>query len=159
MCNVLQVTQPAALDQQLCFSLYAAARAAQQVYRPLLDELGLTYPQYLVLLALWEQDGLGVSELGERLYLDSGTLSPLLRRLEARGAVERRRTSRDGRQVTIHLTDEGDSLRGPCRAVQDRLSAGAAGGQDVGLSPQDLDTLRDLARRLADHLTTHKEHH
>ncbi|CAN5253269.1 MarR family transcriptional regulator [soil metagenome] len=154
------MTPPAALDQQLCFALYAAARATQQVYRPMLDELDLTYPQYLVLLALWERDGLTVSDLGERLYLDSGTLSPLLRRLETRGAVERRRTSADGRQVTVHLTDVGLALRAPCRGVQEHLIARSQRGQDDALAPDDLDTLRDLARRLvADLTTTTKEHH
>ena len=93
-----------ALDQQLCFALYSASLAMTKVYKPLLDQLGLTYPQYLVLLALWEQDGQTVSGLGERLYLDSGTLTPLLKRMESAGWIERQRDATDERLVLIHLT-------------------------------------------------------
>ena len=91
----------------MCFALYSAARAAQQAYRPLLDDLGLTYPQYLVLLVLWEQDGQTVSALGDRLHLDSGTLSPLLRRLDEHGFITRERQSTDARRVAVHLPGVG----------------------------------------------------
>ncbi|WP_307781332.1 MarR family winged helix-turn-helix transcriptional regulator [Agilicoccus flavus] len=131
-----------ALDHQLCFALYAASRRVQQAYRPALDDLGLTYPQYLVMLALWERDGVGVGELGERLHLDSGTLSPLLRRLEQRGLVTRRRDDPDGRRVEILLTPQGDALRDRAGQVQDCLA-----GQ-VDLGPEQLGALRDLARAL-----------
>src|SRR5256885_12152698 len=87
------------LDNQLCFALYSASLAMTKLYKPLLDELGLTYPQYLVMLALWEQDGLAVSGLGERLSLDSGTLTPLLKRLEAAGLISRLRDVEDERRV------------------------------------------------------------
>lgn len=99
------------LDNQLCFALYSASLAMTKLYKPLLDELGLTYPQYLVMLVLWEGDGLMVSELGQRLYLDSGTLTPLLKRLEASGLVSRMRDVADERRVHIHLTAAGRRLK------------------------------------------------
>jgi MarR family transcriptional regulator, organic hydroperoxide resistance regulator len=99
------------LDNQLCFALYSASLAMTKLYKPLLDELGLTYPQYLVMLVLWEGDGLMVSELGQRLSLDSGTLTPLLKRLEAAGLVSRLRAVEDERRVHIHLTAAGKRLK------------------------------------------------
>ena len=99
------------LDDQLCFALHAASRAMTAAYQPLLDELGITYPQYLVLLTLWEEDGARVSRIGERLHLDSGTLTPLLKRLESRGLVERRRSSEDERVVEVFLTAAGKRLK------------------------------------------------
>lgn len=104
---------PAALrlDNQVCFALYSASLAMTKLYKPLLDDIGLTYPQYLVMLVLWEQDGITVSELGERLYLDSGTLTPLLKRLEASGHIRRARDAQDERRVRIALTAQGLGLR------------------------------------------------
>ena len=99
------------LDHQLCFALYSSSQAMTQLYRPLLSALDLTYPQYLVLLLLWEHDGQSVSALGERLYLDSGTLTPLLKRMEAKGLLERRRSAQDERRVEIFLTTAGRQLR------------------------------------------------
>jgi MarR family transcriptional regulator, organic hydroperoxide resistance regulator len=99
------------LDDQLCFALHAAARATTAAYQPLLAELEITYPQYLVMLALWEEDGARVSRLGERLYLDSATLTPLLKRLEARGLVSRQRSTADERVVEVFLTAEGKRLK------------------------------------------------
>ena len=99
------------LDNQLCFALYSTSLAMTRVYKPLLDDLGLTYPQYLAMLVLWERDGLMVSELGERLYLDSGTLTPLLKRLEACGFITRIRAVEDERQVHITLTAAGRKLK------------------------------------------------
>ena len=99
------------LDNQVCFALYSASLAMTKLYKPLLDELGLTYPQYLVMLVLWESDGLSVSELGQRLSLDSGTLTPLLKRLEAAGLVSRLRAVQDERRVHIHLTAAGRKLK------------------------------------------------
>ena len=104
-------TQPSLLlDEQLCFALYAASRRMTAAYRPLLEALDLTYPQYLVMLVLWERDGLTVRELGERLQLDSGTLTPLLKRLEQAGLLGRRRRQSDEREVEITLTEAGHSL-------------------------------------------------
>ncbi|MDD7965910.1 MarR family winged helix-turn-helix transcriptional regulator [Actinomycetospora lemnae] len=100
------------LSEQACFALYSASRAVTDVYRPLLAELGLTYPQYLVLLTLWESEPRTVRDVGAALALDYGTVSPLLKRLEGAGLVERRRDPRDERTVTVHLTDEGRALRG-----------------------------------------------
>ena len=99
------------LDNQLCFALYSTSLAMTKLYKPLLDELELTYPQYLAMLVLWEKDGLMVSELGERLYLDSGTLTPLLKRLEASGLVSRLRDVADERRVHITLTPAGRKLK------------------------------------------------
>lgn len=102
---------PLLLDNQLCFGLYAAANAIIRAYRPLLAELGVTYPQYLVLMALWEKDCQTVSELGRALMLDSGTLTPLLKRMEAAGLVKRHRRTRDEREVEIALTPRAHGLR------------------------------------------------
>lgn len=105
------------LDHQLCFALYAASHAMTRLYKPLLDPLGLTYPQYLVLLALWEQDRPTVTELGQRLSLDSGTLTPLLKRMEAAGLLARQRASADERRVHIHLTPAGQALKARAAAI------------------------------------------
>ncbi|ART47070.1 MarR family winged helix-turn-helix transcriptional regulator [Acidovorax carolinensis] len=104
---------PAALqlDNQVCFALYSASLAMTKLYKPLLDAIGLTYPQYLVMLVLWEGDGITVSALGERLYLDSGTLTPLLKRLETSGLIARLRDAEDERRVRISLTPAGRLLR------------------------------------------------
>ena len=99
------------LDNQLCFALYSTSLAMTRLYKPLLDKLGITYPQYLVLLVLWERDGLSVSELGSRLFLDSGTLTPLLKRMEASGLVTRQRALDDERRVHIALTDASRQLK------------------------------------------------
>ena len=99
------------LEDQLCFALYAASRAMTAVYAPMLDELGLTYPQYLVLLVLWDHDGERVSGIGDRLQLDSATLTPLLKRLEGHGLVERRRSTADERVVEVFLTAAGKRLK------------------------------------------------
>ena len=99
------------LDNQLCFALYSTSLAMTKLYKPLLDDLGLTYPQYLVMLVLWERDGLMVSELGDRLYLDSGTLTPLLKRLEVSGHISRLRDVNDERRVHITLTSLGRRLK------------------------------------------------
>ena len=105
------------LDEQLCFSLYATHLAMSKVYRKLLGQLGLTYPQYLVMMVLWERDDLMVSEIGERLYLDSATLTPLLKRMEAQGVLTRARDARDERQVIIRLTEQGRALRQQAESV------------------------------------------
>ena len=105
------------LDNQLCFALYSTSLAMTRLYKPLLDELGLTYPQYLALLVLWEQDGLTVSELGERLFLDSGTLTPLLKRMEAAGLLSRLRDVADERRVHITLTAAGRALKASAEKI------------------------------------------
>jgi DNA-binding MarR family transcriptional regulator len=105
------------LDNQLCFALYSASLAMTKLYKPLLDELGLTYPQYLALLVLWEQDGVSVSELGQRLNLDSGTLTPLLKRLEVAGFLSRLRDTEDERRVRVLLTAEGRALKAQAKRI------------------------------------------
>ena len=105
------------LDNQVCFALYSASLAMTKLYKPLLDDIGLTYPQYLVMLVLWERDGITVSELGERLFLDSGTLTPLLKRLEASALIARLRDVQDERRVRITLTPSGRALRNRAEAI------------------------------------------
>ena len=107
----LDSTHALLLDNQLCFALYSASLAMTKLYKPLLDELGLTYPQYLAMLALWERDGVTVSELGSRLCLDSGTLTPLLKRLEVAGLLSRLRDVEDERRVHLRLTAAGRRLK------------------------------------------------
>jgi len=118
--------QPLLLGNQICFAIYSTAHAFNRVYKPLLDRLGLTYPQYLVMLVLWEGDGLTVGDIGERLQLDSGTLTPLLKRLEAAELVKRTRSSEDERQVLIALTSRGLALREKARTVPHAILAASA---------------------------------
>ena len=121
---------PLLLDRQLCFAVYSASHAFNRVYKPLLDRLGLTYPQYLVMLVLWEQDALTVKAIGDRLQLDSGTLTPLLKRLEAAGLVSRTRSAADERRVHVTLTAEGRALReAAAQTVPGELSCAIGGSQ------------------------------
>lgn len=143
----MAMTDGLTLDEQLCFPLYAASRAMTSVYRPKLERLGLTYPQYLVMLALWEHDGRSVSELGKALDLDSGTLSPLLKRLEAGGFVERRRAVEDERRVDIVLTEHGRGLRAEACRIPAEMS------EIAGLTAEEFDALRGLLRKLTHTLT------
>jgi MarR family transcriptional regulator, organic hydroperoxide resistance regulator len=106
----LNAKEALSLDNQLCFTVYACSRAMTQLYRPWFEEIGITYPQYLVLLVLWEQDSVTVKELGDRLFLDSGTLTPLLKRMEAAKLVTRKRSTEDERKVFIHLAEAGKQL-------------------------------------------------
>jgi len=126
------------LDNQLCFVLYACSRGLTRTYRPMLAELGITYPQYLVMLVLWEKDGVSVKALGERLFLDSGTLTPLLKRLENSGLVERRRSRTDERRVVIRLTAMGRDLKKKAYAVPETLlcRSGLTAEQFTGLKTQ-----------------------
>jgi DNA-binding MarR family transcriptional regulator len=134
------------LDQQLCFALYAASRAMTQAYQPLLAPLELTYPQYLVMLVLWERDGLNVKEVGERLLLDSGTLTPLLKRLETAGLITRRRSPQDERQVGLWLTDAGRERRDAARAVP------LAMAERLGCETASIGALRDTLMQLVGRL-------
>jgi DNA-binding MarR family transcriptional regulator len=144
------MTEAPRLDRQVCFALYSASRAATAVYRPLLEDLGLTYPQYLVMLVLWESEPKGVKELGEELGLDSGTLSPLLKRLETLGLVERRRSGEDERRVAVHLTPAGRALSSKANGIPQRLADAA------GLSAEELEQLRTTLERLTEAL--HSSH-
>ena len=134
------------LDNQLCFALYSASLAMTKLYKPLLEELGLTYPQYQAMLVLRERDGLMVSELGERLSLDSGTLTPLLKRLEASGLLQRVRDAADERVVFITLTAEGRALK--ARA----LEVFSAIGNQTGYEISEIESLRESLKRLKGHL-------
>ena len=118
------------LGNQLCFAVYSTAHAFNRVYKPLLDRLGVTYPQYLVMLALWERDGVPVKDIGERLFLDSGTLTPLLKRLEAARLVKRARSREDERQVLVALTPQGQALKEKARGVPPAILA--ASGCSIG---------------------------
>ena len=150
--NSNQKAQPAVnpalllLDNQLCFALYSTSLAMTKIYKPLLAPLGLTYPQYLAMLVLWEQDGVMVSELGERLYLDSGTLTPLLKRLEASGLIARLRDVADERRVHVTLTAAGRKLKGKASAIPECVVSAA------GCSLADLTSLTRQVQALRQQL-------
>src|SRR6202790_3350565 len=135
---------PLLLGNQICFAIYSTAHASNRVYKPLLDRLGLTYPQYLVMLVLWERDGVPVKDIGERLFLDSGTLTPLLKRLEAAGLIKRTRSTEDERQVLIALTSQGQALREKARTVpQAILATSACSISELSALKNELVALRD----------------
>lgn len=134
------------LDKQLCFALYGAAHAFTRAYKPLLAPLGLTYPQYVVMMALWEEDDISVKALGEKVGLDSGTLSPLLKRLEQIDYVSRRRDAADERVVFITLTEEGRALKARALEVFSTI------GNQIGCDISEIESLRDSLKRLKGHL-------
>ena len=135
------------LDRQVCFALYSASLAMTKAYQPLLAPLGLTYPQYLVLLVLWEDDGITVSQLGARLALDSGTLTPLLKRLESQQLVSRQRDPEDERRVRLNLTPKGRALK--ARATEIPRSMACATGCSLDELTQLAARLRQLRERLS----------
>jgi DNA-binding MarR family transcriptional regulator len=143
------------LDQQLCFALYSTAHAMNKVYRKLLRRLNLTYPQYLVMMVLWERDavahtGLTVSEIGERLFLDSATLTPLLKRLEAAGLITRQRAASDERQVIVSLTSSGKALRQKAQGVPDAVFCAAeCSPEELAAIKAKLESLRSRLHRNA----------
>ena len=130
------------LDNQLCFPLYTAARQVVALYTPVLKPLGLTYTQYVVLLVLWEQQELSVGEIGRRLHLDSGTLTPLLKRMEAGGLVERSRSGSDERMVLIRLTERGEALKARAAGIPRQI------GACIPLQPEEAATLYMLLRKV-----------
>ena len=142
---------PLLLDNQLCFGLYAAANAIIRAYRPMLAELGVTYPQYLVLMALWAKDCRTVSELGRELMLDSGTLTPLLKRMETSGLVNRRRRASDEREVEIALTDQAWSLRDCALAVRAEIV------RQLAFCETEIARIRSDLNRILDALLDHGE--
>ena len=142
---------PLLLGNQLCFAIYSTAHAFNRVYKPLLKRLGLTYPQYLVMLVLWERDDLPVKDIGERLFLDSGTLTPLLKRLEAAELIKRTRGTEDERQVLIALTPRGQALREKARAVPHAiLAASACSLTELSAMKNELIDLRDRLNAVMD---------
>ena len=134
------------LRNQLCFAVYSTAHAFNRLYKPLLETLGLTYPQYLVMMVLWEQDGRAVKDIGRALRLDSGTLTPLLKRLEGMELLRRERDSQDERVVRITLTEPGRALKERARAVPEQAACA------IGLEGGDIAALRDRLLRLRDTL-------
>lgn len=121
---------PLLLERQLCFAVYDAAHAFSAAYKPFLEPLGLTYSQYLILLVLWERDGLNVKEIGQKLQLDSGTLTPILKRLEALGHLKRTRDPKNERQLKVELTDKGRSLRTKAREARANIVCALGGSED-----------------------------
>jgi DNA-binding MarR family transcriptional regulator len=143
---VAKPADPLQLDSMLCFAVYAAGHAFTRFYKPRLEALGLTYPQYLVFLVLWEGDGLTVKALGDKLFLDSGTITPMLKRLESRGLLRRQRDQEDERLVRIYLTDDGRALRGQALAIP--LAVGGALGGDAAAGDAMRMGLQQLRERL-----------
>ena len=139
---------PFLLDEQLCFALYGASIAINRTYKPLLDDLGLTYPQYLVLSALWEADGLTIGAIGTRLALEPSTITPLVKRLELADLVERQRSAQDERQVHVRLTAAGRELRARTRCLAETL------GERSGMTSDELATLNRQVQRLRDALAS-----
>lgn len=141
-------TMPLLVDQQLCFALYSANLAMNKVYRQLLSQLDITYPQYLVMLVLLQKDDLTVSEIGEQLFLDSATLTPLLKRLESAGLIMRQRTRQDERQVAVTLTEAGRALRSKAESIPEAVKCATACDDDALLALKvQLDGLRDNLNR------------
>ncbi|GAA5644465.1 MarR family winged helix-turn-helix transcriptional regulator [Vibrio proteolyticus] len=136
------------LENQVCFPLYSAANAVIRAYRPLLDKLDLTYSQYLVMMVLWQSDGISVKELGSKLYLDSGTLTPLLKRLETKGLVERKRSEQDERVRVLTLTQQGMSLQQAAKAVPGAMLC------RFDLDLDELNTLKQLCEKVLGKLST-----
>jgi DNA-binding MarR family transcriptional regulator len=141
------------LDDQLCFALYAASRSVTQLYRPLLEKLGLTYPQYLVMLVLWEKGPMPVKGLAEALQLDYGTLSPLLKRLQSSGLVARQRRTDDERSVQVALTPAGEELKARADAIPQLIV------DAYDLTSRDFDALQATLKRLAESVTTAADSH
>jgi len=139
------------LENQLCFPLYACSKEVVRRYTPFLDELGLTYTQYLAMMALWEYGSMSVGELGQRLYLDSGTLTPVLKKMEAKGLVERKRSSEDERRVEIVLTHAGEALKTDAAKVPIEM------GRCIDIAPEDAAELARLLHKILDGLTSSVE--
>jgi MarR family transcriptional regulator, organic hydroperoxide resistance regulator len=144
-----KLNNPLPLDDQLCYAIYSAGMAIQRVYKPLLDELGLTYPQYLVLNILWREDNLTVGSIAERLALESSTLTPLLKRMEAAGLLRRTRNPANERQVVVGLTDKGRELRSRAGCLADALLSSS------GQSPTHLNQINRDVRELRDAIYEH----
>ncbi|RJP76243.1 MAG: MarR family transcriptional regulator [Desulfobacteraceae bacterium] len=139
------------LDSQLCFAIYACSRSLTRLYRPLLNQLGITYPQYLVMLVLWENSPQSVTGLGERLFLDSGTLTPLLKRMESNGLVERIRSREDERKVLIKVTEKGEILKEKAFEVPEKLFCRS------GLTVEEFFRMKADLGRLLERLRNHEE--
>lgn len=130
------------LENQICFPLYVIAKEITGLYRPFLDELDITYPQYLVMMVLWENDGLPVSSIGEKLYLDSGTLTPLLKRLEAKGLIVRKRKKEDERVVQVFISEAGIALQQKACEIPSKMY------QKVGVSKEEWTELSNSVKKI-----------
>ncbi len=133
---------PPKLGNQLCFPLYVISKEITGLYRPFLDEIGITYPQYLVMMVLWEKDGLTVNQIGEKLHLDSGTLTPLLKRLEAKGFINRKRKKEDERVVEVFLDDAGKKLQQDACKIPSKMQ------EKLNLSTEDLMELKETVQKI-----------
>ena len=146
----MMVSSSLLIEDQMCFALYAASRSVTAVYRPLLEELGLTYPQYLVMLVLWQRESCSIKDITTNLHLDYGTLTPLLKRLESLGYLRRQRRLDDERAVEVTVTDKGLELRGRAAHVPVEIS------KALDLTPAETSTLRNLLRAVSDHTVTYR---
>ena len=143
---MMEKSESLKLDEQICFPLYVLSKEITGLYRPILQELDLTYPQYLVMMVLWEQEGLTVSAIGEKLFLDSGTLTPVLKRLESKGLINRIRNKRDERMVLLFLTEQGKDLRQQACCIPQKLLS------QINIKIEDLENFKETLTHLINNL-------
>lgn len=143
---MMEKSESLKLDEQICFPLYVLSKEITGLYRPILDELDLTYPQYLVMMVLWEEDGLAVSHIGEKLFLDSGTLTPVLKRLENKGFINRIRNKEDERVVQLFLTENGKNLRQQACGIPEKLL------EQIHVQIEDLKNFKDTLNQLINNI-------
>lgn len=143
---MMEKSESLKLDQQICFPLYVLSKEITGLYRPILQELDLTYPQYLVMMVLWEQEGLAVSAIGEKLFLDSGTLTPVLKRLESKGLINRIRNRSDERMVLLFLTEKGKDLRQQGCCIPQKLLS------QINIKIEDLEIFKETLTQLINNL-------
>lgn len=143
---MMEKSESLKLDQQICFPLYVLSKEITGLYRPILQELDLTYPQYLVMMVLWEQEGLTVSAIGEKLFLDSGTLTPVLKRLESKGLINRIRNKSDERMVLLFLTEQGKDLRQQAFCIPQKLLS------QINIKIEDLENFKETLTQLINNL-------
>lgn len=143
---MMEKSESLKLDEQICFPLYVLSKEITGLYRPILEELDLTYPQYLVMMVLWEEDGLAVSHIGEKLFLDSGTLTPVLKRLENKGFISRIRNKEDERVVQLFLTENGKNLRQQACGIPEKLL------EQIHVQIEDLKNFKDTLNQLINNI-------
>lgn len=143
---MMEKSESLKLDEQICFPLYVLSKEITGLYRPILEELDLTYPQYLVMMVLWEEDGLAVSHIGEKLFLDSGTLTPVLKRLENKGFINRIRNKEDERVVQLFLTENGKNLRQQACRIPEKLL------EQIHVQIEDLKNFKDTLNQLINNI-------
>jgi DNA-binding MarR family transcriptional regulator len=142
MFSLMENSKSLQLENQICFPLYVIAKEITGLYRPFLDEIGITYPQYLVMMVLWENDGLSVNHIGEKLFLDSGTLTPLLKRLESKGIISRKRKKEDERVVEVFLTESGRQLQRKACEIPGKIQ------DKIGIETEDLLHLKETVLKI-----------